>query len=366
MFYSTPEFDLLIGNHNLDYACLHAIYDVGMKDDTGFTQGIAHLAEHIIEMQFMSDGSFCVEANAFLNKEYTCFYSKCLVENSHKSLKIQNELIEKSICLISDAIVQNEKKRILDENRIALKNTRLSNVLKIESLAFDNVLKTPTYITPELFLQISTQDLIQFIVEKYSKKPCIVYSGGISDMKFLDLSPIENNCLKTDKHILGKCITYNNLFCLYFDELKCSNEYFNLKILMEYYCHVWNCTHKNIMLSNTIKLFDSKTLLLFEFRDFVEYEFFAFLCSNDFNFERHYKFVYEKVLLEYLCKFQNLSSLNLFIYKTYRYFKEDDFNYGSIKKIISSICHNSIEAIHNSLIRKILENSQGEINEIFK
>lgn len=357
MLYSTPEYNLLIGNHNLDYACMHAFYEVGMKDDMDFTQGIAHLAEHIIEMQFMSDGSFCVETNAFLNKEYTCFYSKCLVENSHKTLKMQNELIEKSIYSISDDIVQIEKKRILDENKTALKNTRLSNILKIESMVFDNVLKVPTYITPEIFCQISTQDVIQFIIAKFSKKPCIIYSGVMSDINSFDLVPNEGDYLKIHDHVLGKCITYSNLFCMYLDELNCSKEYFSLKILMEYYCYTWNCSHKNKIISNTIKLFDSKTLLLFEFRDFAESEFGKFLRLNDFDFESQYKFIYEKVLLGYLSKLQNLSYLNLFMYKVYRYFGEENFNYDSIKKIISTISYNSIKVIHKSLILKILENS---------
>ena len=148
MIYSIPEFDIITANRSSEYACMHVFYDVGMKDDVDFTDGIAHLSEHIIEMQYLSDMKHYVETNAFLNKEYTCFYSKFLVENAIKVIENQRNLIDKALNSITKSVVEREKERILGENEKILKNHRLHNVLKVEAMLLNDALGKTTIISP--------------------------------------------------------------------------------------------------------------------------------------------------------------------------------------------------------------------------
>lgn len=363
MIYSTPEFDVITGKRSSDYACMHVFYDVGMKDDVEFTCGIAHLSEHIIEMQCMSDGNHYVETNAFLNKEYTCFYSKCLIENSFEIFNTQSKLIDKALNSITNSVIEKEKKRILSENKKALKNNRLHNVLKLESMMFDNELGVSTIISPSLFLEISIEDVKQFISEKYLKKACIVYSGFKTDLDKFNRFSKKNVVCNNIPNKFYRCISYNTLFCISFKVLEDCQEFFQLKVLMEYYTYVWNINNKNKIISNSIKLFNNNVLIFFEFSIEAPKEFDKFLYSYEFKFECYFNFIYEKVLLDCLFKLENLATFNLFVYKAYRYFNESNICYKDIREIFSHINCSTMANYHKDFICKILQNSIGEYNE---
>ncbi len=359
LYYSSQESLLAAGNRSADYVCLHMFYDVGMKDD-GDMPGLAHLSEHMIETQSVNDGTFYYVTNAFLSMEYTCFYARGLIEDAYKIFTSQSDLPAKAIESADEKLFENEKRRILLENKAAKGNLRRKNVLLLQEKVFGSGFASQIDIPPAAFLKISLKEVKQFIESKYCQRPLAVYSGGIGDIVH---DPLQENRKPVLKRLYGEgkekirngLYQHDRFFCIALEPIEGAVTYFQFTVLLELYHLIWNLHNDEKIISTAIKLFDKKTLLIFECNveaaDWTD----NFDKMKEDDFLSQFRSVVRKVELNTLYRLHDLAAYNVFLYKAYRYLNEIGIDFDTIKHIFFNLNVNDILTIHKRIVRDMMD-----------
>lgn len=97
---------------NAPYTNIHHYVNVGMINDYSYCNGIAHLAEHVlidaIFKKYRASPKYIL-VNAYVEKEYTCFYGQCVNQHINELLNDLLSVLETSVQITED-VVETEKK----------------------------------------------------------------------------------------------------------------------------------------------------------------------------------------------------------------------------------------------------------------
>lgn len=179
------EYLTLIINHEAAQSVFSISYFIlsGMKDDIRYFNGTAHLTEHLLAQSlFCADNPF-IFANAYVDKEHTCFYGQTFSPYFNQLLYSFLNLF-RNLQVDSDSM-DTEKQVIAHvENRKTASNHQLLDLEKLEYYVFseNDGLHMPTLILENSFFRIDNTMVRSFIFNELSKsKKYLVISGEFSD-----------------------------------------------------------------------------------------------------------------------------------------------------------------------------------------
>ena len=131
------EYLTLIINHEAAQSVFSISYFIlsGMKDDIRYFNGTAHLTEHLLAQSlFCADNPF-IFANAYVDKEHTCFYGQTFSPYFNQLLYSFLNLF-RNLQVDSDSM-DTEKQVIAHvENRKTASNHQLLDLEKLEYYVF--------------------------------------------------------------------------------------------------------------------------------------------------------------------------------------------------------------------------------------
>lgn len=180
---------ITLATEQIDYVKSFSLgfwFNVGSRDETGKTNGISHLLEHMffkgtpkrtarkISEEIESLGGYL---NAFTSKEHTCFYGRGLSQHIDKTFDVLSDMVQNS--LFEKDELQKESKVVIDE----LKDIEDSP----EELIFDvfetnifkgNSLSMPIIGSERNVGSFKKTDLLRYSKNKYGNNNLVITASG--------------------------------------------------------------------------------------------------------------------------------------------------------------------------------------------
>lgn len=355
---------------NAPYTNIHHYVNVGMINDYSYCNGIAHLAEHVlidaIFKKYRASPKYIL-VNAYVEKEYTCFYGQCVNQHINELLNDLLSVLETSVQITED-VVETEKKIIADiENNNVLNNEKLMNILRLEYCAFDDALSLPTLVDRTEFMKIQRKDILKFIRENYySFKHFIIISScypfeqvkKMLECLFQEKLDIE---YKIDKYFYKKSDLFSqalekeqtkNTICIYFEKLNSMKEYFTAQIILLIYRIHINRYFKNFefyLNDITVKCYSNHALLFITYNDFFNETIDMLNKLNLTEYEDEISSLKKYFFFNYMKKISDLDKYHKEVFKSLFYFNEK-FCIKYFEDIIKQISFDDIKALHATII----------------
>lgn len=287
----------LVINHEVTSSVFAISYFMlsGMKDDIKYINGTAHLAEHLLARSlFCVDNSF-MYTNAYVDKEYTCFYGQTFSpyfdELLHRFLHLFRNL------QIDLDYMVGEKHVIAHiENKKTAGNRQILDLEKLEYIIFsdDDGLRMPTLISENSFFEIDDSMVKRFVFnELVESKKYIMISGDFKHSEILkivenvtaeygDAQKKDNSVLlrdeplaRTDKQNMFLIEGYkprHSMTAILLNKVDSIEEWFALNILCVFYkTYISNFLQnsRNYLIDLSVKQYENSCLLIFYcFADF--------------------------------------------------------------------------------------------------
>ncbi|RMD49272.1 MAG: insulinase family protein [Ignavibacteria bacterium] len=170
---------------------------VGSRDETSDNNGISHFIEHMffkgtekrsakqIAEEIESLGGYL---NAFTTKEHTCFYGRGLTDNFENTFEVLADMLQNS--LFAQNEIEKERNVVIDELYDIEDSPEELIFDKLESSLYKgNSLGFPIIGTETNIKSFKTEDLKNFIAEKYSSDNMfVVVSGNVKHEDVVELS----------------------------------------------------------------------------------------------------------------------------------------------------------------------------------
>ena len=355
---------------NTPYANIHHYINVGIMNDYSYCNGIAHLAEHVlidtIFKKYKTSPKY-ISANAYVDKEYTCFHGECI--NQHMG-ELLNDLLSilKTSYQITENVVESEKIKIADvENNNVLNNAQLMNILRLEYCAFDDALSLPTLVNRTEFMKIRREDVLKFIQENYySFKHYIIISSCYTFNQVKKMLGCHFGAKSVVKYENNKCFCKNsdlfnqgfekeqtqNTICIFFEKMNSMKEYFTAQIiLLIYRIHV-NRYFKNyeVYINDiTVKCYSNYALLFITYNVFFNETIDMLKKLNLSEYEDEISLLKKHFFFGYMKKTSDLDKYHKEVFKSFFYFNEK-FHLKYFEDIIEQISFDDIKAMHNSIL----------------
>ncbi|MEE9429601.1 MAG: pitrilysin family protein [Melioribacteraceae bacterium] len=190
---------ITLATEQIDYVKSFSLgfwFNVGSRDETGKTNGISHLLEHMffkgtqkrtarkISEEIESLGGYL---NAFTSKEHTCFYGRGLSQHIDKTFDVlsdmvQNSLFEKDELAKESKVVIDELKDIEDYPEELIFDVFETNVFKGNSLSM------PIIGSEKNVGGFKRKDLLSYSKNKYGANNLVITaSGAVSHDKIINM-----------------------------------------------------------------------------------------------------------------------------------------------------------------------------------
>ncbi len=362
---------ILVNFVELPFVCISLFFDVGMKDDS--ICGISHLTEHVIIEELMKKEPELFRKNlinAYVDKEFTCFYATALRENADEVISVFSRLIDCMDECLSKDIMESQKNIIYKiENERILSNPQLINILLLEQLAFTGNVKNHTVVN-EAFLTLGEEEIRKFCRQAYlsSSKHLIISGAGYTPQSIKEFQDRYDSMPVAER---GKndSVDERTSFRIPLDKLENANDARRtVAITMndigkarEYYALHIICLLYKVLLNNllketdffikdiTVKLYTEKAIVFFSYNAYydktltllqgIELE----NCSTLFrNLKKHF-------LYGYLRKSGDLLAFNKEIYKMNCFFGEY-LSYKNMVEFIDSASFDDIVLLHKKML----------------
>jgi len=190
---------ITLATEQIDYVKSFSLgfwFNVGSRDETGKTNGISHLLEHMffkgtpkrtarkISEEIESLGGYL---NAFTSKEHTCFYGRGLSQHIDKAFDVLSDMVQNS--LFEKGELQKESKVVIDELRDIEDSPEELIFDKFETNIFKgNSLSMPIIGSESNVESFKQKDLLSYSKNKYGyNNLVIVASGAVSHNQLLKM-----------------------------------------------------------------------------------------------------------------------------------------------------------------------------------
>lgn len=376
--------ELIINSIDIPYYCFSYYIATGMKDDWKYTSGLAHLTEHVIIENFIEKYKDIDEnaiINAFVDKEYTCFYGKVLRKNLNRFIETFPMLVVDSLNHISNEIIEVQKEIIYNiENARVLSNERLLNILQLEQNIFCSDLKYPTIIDNyEKFTNIKKEQIIDFVKNEYlNAKHYIIISGSdinssIITSNFNNIKSIysKRNSKKNERIDLNADLNVkledinnigNNIVCIPIIKFKTLEEYFACNVLIKMYkTHIYDKLKgsEKYIEDVSFKVYNNSVLLFFSY-SIYDIKTLVYLKDFDINDQLELLETMKKhSIFNYLNKITNIEIYNKEIFKCIYYFNQL-LSHEQVISLYKGIDRKIITELHTSVINSRLIYINGE------
>jgi predicted Zn-dependent peptidase len=161
-------------------------FDVGSRDESDEMAGTSHFLEHLLfkgtssrSAKEIADSFDAVggDVNAFTGKEYTCYYSRVLDQDTPMALDVLSDMIRNSV--IDPNEFESERKVILEE--IAMHEDapdELVHDLFYRSIWSDHSLGRPVLGFNPTISAVERDHVYDYWHERYSPSNCVVAAAG--------------------------------------------------------------------------------------------------------------------------------------------------------------------------------------------
>lgn len=349
----------------------------GMKDDIRYINGTAHLAEHLLARSlFCADIPF-IYTNAFVDKEYTCFYGQTFFPYFNQLLhRFLN--IFKNMQIDSDSIDAEKHVIAHFENKKTESNHQLLDLEKLEHLIFteNDGLHMPTLILESTFSNIDSSMIKSFVAnELAASKKYLMISGGLQDSDISELVKsakelrsvqLENGSYTLCEETLIKARKLNTLQIekyktryymagILLEQLDSIREWLALNILSVFYkTYINNFLHKtrNYLIDLSLKQYKNACILIFyyyvdientmELLSSIKLEYFSELLIS----------MKRTFLFPFLEKIINPLEYHKLQFKSICFNRNNEvFQLSKIMEILESITPAYIAEVHNKCLR---------------
>lgn len=355
----------------LPYTCVSLFIEVGMKDD--LIHGMSHLTEHIIIEELMKKEPVLFDKcliNAYVDKEFTCFYATVLRKDLNELLFAFNHLFDCMENEISKEIIETQKNIIFNiENERILSNPQLVNILLLEQNAFTGSVKNPTIVDKSFFV-LDESKIKEFYRQTYlGSQQYLIISGDVADLNYEKILDNDSETLMLKSKNIPRYDNENNIIPipLYnFDDIEDIRKTVAVTIeplskLHEYYALHIICMLYKVLINNvlkdegifikdiTFKLYSEKYIIFFGFNCY--YDNTASLL-RDIEIEKYsdfFKNIKKHFLYGYLKKTSDILAFNKEIYKIFRFFGES-LNFKNMVGFIKKVKFSDILMLHNKIL----------------
>ena len=295
------------------------VTEAGTQNENDCPMGIAHLTEHQIVRiltKIEEDSKINQKikwSNAFIKKEYTCFWYRVFNEDLFEASGSMKEMLDKlsQLPYIAKDIIDKDKEIIdLECKNVIANNSELVLLERLETKIFKGKgLSRPIYSLSDSINNINYNDVRNFINNYYKKNAYIVIAGACADQKkYIDLFNNSSFKIIDQKNILNKNVSqvnekdgkvgYNQNIALGFliRSPKVLKEYIAIELLTQLYYKY----RKEIFKSNEL------LLLSVQFRMYKKTSMLKFRCKT-LNSENRLK---EEIETETNKRFKNFIICN--------------------------------------------------------